>query len=304
MSTVIISSLAFLLGIFFTGVYPVFITLRNNPRVLFGTYKVLKKGNNFSKALTTIQLSFAVILIVWVFSVHLQLNLVLNKDLGIQKEHIVNIDLPVTRQENFESLLSSFSEEVLRIPGVAGKRLATHCLDFNLSFLSLKKMERFFHLKPMAVLMNILFLYMGSKLLAGRNFQPGNPSDQNAVIVSHTLTRQMGYKDPAEAIGQRMDINTVEFGSEMAPIEIIGVIEDYKVDPLFASVNNRDGLALLYKNYLIPKGIAPRKVSLKIDAGQFRGVDSKSRTTLWLSVLWRCFQLEFFGSADRQILSE
>ena len=269
MSTVIISSLAFLLGIFFTGVYPVFITLRNNPRVLFGTYKVLKKGNSFSKALTTIQLSFAVILIVWVFSVHLQLNLVLNKDLGIQKEHIVNIDLPVTRQENFESLLSSFSEEVLRIPGVAGETVSNSLPGFQSKFFVIEKNGAFFSPQTNGGVDDHFIPLYGIKLLAGRNFQPGNPSDQNAVIVSHTLTRQMGYKDPVEAIGQRMDINTVEFGSEMAPIEIIGVIEDYKVDPLFASVNNRDGLALLYKNYLIPKGIAPRKVSLKIAPDQF-----------------------------------
>ena len=269
-STMLISAATLLLGILFTGIYPALITLKHNPRVLFGTFKSLKKGNTFTNVLTTLQFSFAVILIIWIFSVHLQLDYILHKDIGIRKDHVVTIDLPITKNDNFESTLNSFSNEVARIPGILDRTVSNSIPGVQAKFFVIEKNNK--QLSPQTnggVDEQFIPLY-GIKLLAGRNFQSGNPSDQHAIIISRTTTVQMGLADPAEAIGQRVDVQTSDWGnSSKIAAEVIGVIDDYKVDPLFSSVNNRDGIALTYKNYLVTSNIPPRKISLLVNSRNF-----------------------------------
>ncbi len=269
LSTILISLSAFGFGTLFTGLYPAFITLKNSPRVLFGYSKAMKKGNTFSKALTTVQFSFAVILIIWIFSVHLQLDFILNKDLGIRKDQIVTIDLPITRQTNFESSLNSFSKEVIKVPGIVNKTVSNSLPGFQSKFFVIEKDSKSYSPQTNGGVDEQFIPLYEIKLIAGRNFEPENPSNQTSIIISRTTAKQMGFSEPAEAIGQRVKLNTAEWKDESTVVEIIGVLDDYKVDPMFSSVNNRDGIALTYKDYLASSIVPAQKISLLVDQNNF-----------------------------------
>jgi putative ABC transport system permease protein len=113
----------------------------------------------------------------------------------------------------------------------------------------------------------------GITLLAGRNFLPDNPADERSIIISRSAAARMGWRIPDEAIGQQVSIQTKEWTDGLASVEIIGVIEDYKLGSLFSSAgNNPDGVALIYKNHLVEESIAPaNKLSLLVESKNIVG---------------------------------
>ena len=42
------------------------------------------------------------------------------------------------------------------------------------------------------------------QLIAGRNFIPDNPADQNSILVSKVVVERLGFSSPQEAIGRRI----------------------------------------------------------------------------------------------------
>src|SRR5690606_34203499 len=83
------------------------------------------------------------------------------------------------------------------------------------------------------------------KLLAGRNFVNDDPSNENAIIVSKNVLRRLGIDNPEDAIGLTILAESKAWTHNMAPAEIIGVIEDYYRKPLLSgSVGwaNEDGV--------------------------------------------------------------
>jgi putative ABC transport system permease protein len=266
---IVLATLTF--GTLFTGIYPAIITLRANPRVLFGTFKALRKGNAFTNVLTTLQFSFAVILITWIFSIHLQLDYILNKDLGIRQDQIVTIDLPMVYTQVSDGTLHAFSEEVSKVPGVMDRTVSHSIPGLESKFIGVERNGKWITAQSNgAVDENFIPLYH-IQMIAGRNFQQDNAADQQSILLSKTATEQLGIDNPTEAIGQSVSVQKTDWSPESSKATIIGVFEDYKVDPLFSSINNKDGIVLVYKNYLVPENIAPRKISLLVNAADISG---------------------------------
>lgn len=267
--TIVALTLAF--GTLFTGVYPAIITLRANPRVLFGTFKTLRKGNAFSNVLTTLQFSFAVILITWIFSIHLQLDYILNKDLGIRQDQIVTVDLPMMYTYASEGTLHAFTEEVSKIPGISGRTVSHSIPGLESKFIGLSYKNKWITAQSNGAVDESFIPLYNIHMIAGRNFQQDNPADQQSIMISQTSASRMGIDNPTDAIGQTLFVQRSDWSPETVKATVIGVFEDYKVDPLFSSINNRDGIVLLYKNYLVPENIIARKISLLVNPTDISG---------------------------------
>ena len=78
-----------------------------------------------SQILTTFQYAAATVLVAWVVSINLQLNFILTKDLGINKESIIVIDPLLSRDQDFESSLSYFIKQAELSPGIVSTTVSS-----------------------------------------------------------------------------------------------------------------------------------------------------------------------------------
>ena len=83
-------------AILLTGLYPAILTYRRSPKSLFGAPNTTGQKNTITQWLTITQYGIAAVLIVWTFAIVLQLNFMLNKDLGINTDNVISIDMPLS----------------------------------------------------------------------------------------------------------------------------------------------------------------------------------------------------------------
>ena len=250
-------------GVLISALYPALITLRTSPKALFGTSKRTGGKNVWSHFLTTFQYASAIVLVAWVFSVNLQLNFIFTKDIGINKENIVVIDLPINRDHNFESSLSYFIKQAELSSAIVSTTVSSSVVgDFNPIPLTLERYSGNDSGGDTNGGVDEKFLpFYGIKLIAGRNFIPGNPSDKRSIIISRTIAEAIGFSTPEDALGY-------EFKNPK--VIVIGVVENYALRPLLSEYasesRNVRGVGLLLDNSLMDR-LAKKKVSVKIRPG-------------------------------------
>lgn len=109
--------------------------------------------------------------------------------------------------------------------------------------------------------------FYGIKIVAGRNFDDGDPADTSSIILSEGTVQRLGYINQDEAIG------SIIFLDRRRKTTVIGVIADYHLKPFlkfekFADYSGKPGLAFVYKNYGFHH-FKPKKLSVRINMGNF-----------------------------------
>jgi len=264
-SNLAVIGFAVLAGILLTGVYPALISLKRSPKSLFGMFKTGKNPNLFGNYLTTFQFASAVILMIWMYVVFLQIRYILHKDIGLDKENVLVVDLPIKQSINIPETSKYFSNEVSRIPTVRGYAIGQSVpCDGEAEPIGMNKGVG----DPGLVVVSNggsddkFIPFFAVDILAGRNFLNENMADRNTIILSLVTIHRLGFRKPADAIGQLLNVSGHDH------VKIIGVINDYKLQPFLTqgidqSYQGNPGLALTYGDYLAPKS-KPRKIALKI----------------------------------------
>ncbi|MEO5978891.1 MAG: FtsX-like permease family protein, partial [Chryseolinea sp.] len=264
LSSWIIVLTALVSGILITGLYPAWITIKASPRTLFGRSRSGTNRSTLSMVLTTLQYSCAIVLIAWVMSINFQLNFIFSKDIGINRENVLIVELPIKRDANFSSSLNYLMMKIETLPAVTSLT-ASSCVvgDVYLNSLSVRQRVGSTDLgvdSNGGVDENFIPFY-GIKLIAGRNFSPANAADRNSIIISKVVTQRMGFSKPEDALG--LDL-------EMPKARVIGVINDYALHPLLSefatSIHGVRGIALLYGDLVIP-GLLKNKLAVKVRPG-------------------------------------
>ena len=163
------------------------------------------------------QFSLAVILISVSIMVYKQVEFIRSKDLGLNRENILTMDLRGGVQKNIDA----FKTEALRLPGIISLSATTdypfevHNTTSDPVWPGKSKEE----IIPFKVLMSDenLIPMLGMTLLEGRNFLPNTKSDTSNYIVNEAAVRAMGLKDP---VGTPFEM---WFGKG----KIIGVVKDF-----------------------------------------------------------------------------
>jgi len=81
---------------------------------------------------------------------------------------------------------------------------------------------------------NFLKTY-GITLIKGRNFATGSIADSSAVIINETAAKELGITEP---LGQIIEIPSVDFGGEVAPLDapytakVVGIVKDFNFQSL------------------------------------------------------------------------
>ena len=250
-------------GVLITALYPLLLINKKGPIELFKKSVDGFRLTSLNLWLVTSQYISAIVLIIWVVAVYSQLNFVLKKELGIQRESIVIVEGPMRYNHATDPVVTSFIKELKRITGVNAVTISRSVLGETTD-------------KGLLVALNKNSNYVGTdtnggvdegfldtyniRLIAGRNFIGDNPSDQNSILVSEVVVDRLGISSPQEAIGRRIALRD----PEKENVEIIGVFSDYEFRPLYMGQDERRGATLTYKNFLIPK-YKPSKFSIALD---------------------------------------
>lgn len=200
------TALIFLLSIFLsvglTGIYPAMVALTRHPGALLRRSKVPETKCTLASVLAIIQYTSAVVVILWAFLIYLELNHILNGNLGLDRENVVVIEAPVKKGRAFAKQFDVYSNQ-----------LSSHQQVTHLSYGKFMPGDYIGAAKLMHRRGNTLDVgfdyngvderfipFFGLKLVAGRNFIKDDRSD--AVIISRSATQRLGFENPELAIGR------------------------------------------------------------------------------------------------------
>ncbi len=255
--------------------YPaIFLSGFNPVEAVKGKLKIGKQGKGFRNGLVVFQFCVSIILIVCTAVVFQQLNYVSEKDLGFNKENLVEVK-HIEVVKNKESL----AKAVLNIPGVVN---ASWCSstppkifggdsftaegwsgkNFSLNFTTGDE-----HYLPT----------LGIKLKLGRNFSAENPEDVNRVIVNEATVRKLGWNMDESVIGKKI----LYPNSNDAKFEIIGVVSDFNYWSLDTSI---EPMAIFHINNVHVNGGAANYIAIRF---QPQNLEAWETSLANLNTLWK-----------------
>lgn len=241
----------------FAGSYPAFYLSSFNPnKVLKGYAGNGRKNNTFRLVLTVLQFVISIMLISGSVIMYRQLNYMLEKDLGFDKENI----LVVRRAYVLGGQVGAFKTELETLPGVISVSSSTSIPGRanNFSAFSIRgRSDESFILNANWVDYDYLETF-GIKMAEGRFFDPDMLSDQQAAIINERALRNYHLEDPFAT-------RIVAPGEDQEVLPVIGVIADFHFESLHHDISPA---ILLFKNEDIHWGY----VSIRYEAGAIRNL--------------------------------
>lgn len=208
-------SLILVIGLF-TGSYPAFYLSGFQPvKVLKGKIDAAKGGSTPRKVLVVLQFATSIALIIGTIVIYQQIEHVKNRDMGYDKENLIQIWTNNELETNFQTIRNElvstgavksicksnspvtaiFSNNEVKWQGMpSGSRVAFSTIATEYDYTET----------------------MGVKMIMGRDFSRDFPSDSSGVIINEAAMKMLGFEDP---LGQK-----IEWGGEQ--FEIIGVMQD------------------------------------------------------------------------------
>jgi putative ABC transport system permease protein len=273
--TEIIFTLVILCGILLTGLYPALVGMANNPQTLFQMHATATNKKYLPSVLTTAQFTAAIALILWGVVIHQQLNHILNKETGLNRDGIIIVESPTLKSTNYQQEMDLLENQFADVPQVSGVSSSWKMIgDFGPGGGALRKIGEEHSIGLDANAVSEKFIpFFEIEILAGRNFITDDRKD--VVLISRVTLNRLGFSTPEDAIGAKLEIN-LDGMSEWEAVEIVGVIEDYRIEPYFnADESNSQyaqggegrGILLSYKNKM-SNDLLPEKIAHKIKAAQ------------------------------------
>lgn len=177
------------------------------------------------KGLVVFQYGISMVLIVAVLVLNQQINFILNKDLGYEKEQVVLFNNDGEIAQN----LPTFTEQMAKIPGVeavSGTTMSllenhiTHEIGWDGKTTETTKFTIFSSYYD-------FIETLGVPVLEGRTFQRGIPQDEQSIILNQAAVEAMKMEQP---IGELVTL----WGQEWT---VIGVVQDFHFRSLYNEVS-------------------------------------------------------------------
>jgi putative ABC transport system permease protein len=245
-----------------SGVYPAFYLSSFKPiNVLKGNVSRGSKSASARSALVVFQFTVSIILIIGTVVIYRQMNFILNKKIGYDKEQVVLLEGAGT----LGTKAPQFKEELLKLAQVKHVSICDY-----LPIRGTKRNGNTFHKEGMQKIEKGVIgqrwdvdadyiKTMGMNLLEGRDFDKDLRSDSGSVIINQAMAKQLNLENPVGARIQNWDVYTV-----------IGVVEDFHFESM---KENIQPLCLVLGN-------SPTLISVKVHSTDMRSALS-SITTVW-----------------------
>ncbi|RLC47494.1 MAG: hypothetical protein DRI23_11265 [Candidatus Cloacimonadota bacterium] len=213
-----------------SGLYPAIYLASFNPVSVIKGSVAGNKKSIFRNMLVVFQFIISIALISSTGIIYKQLQHFQNKKLGFDKNHVVI--LPLRSNESIEKA-EILKEQFRNINGVSNT-----CVSSNYPGAGASQGHGFFpegHSEDQPWLMKTMNIdadfveTFKLNILAGRNFDAANEVEGRNILVNETLVKKVGWEDP---VGKTFKDPFIRENEEMIPITIIGVLEDFHVNPL------------------------------------------------------------------------
>ena len=211
---------------FLAGSYPAFFLSSFNPyEVLKGSVKNSQNNGRLRRILVVFQFTVSILLIVGTLIMYRQINYMLNKDVGFNKEQVIVIN----RAEAVGIKMKSFKETVKNIPGVISISSSTavpgRINNNNGYMIEGRKDETFLAVTNWADY-NFLETY-GMTLVSGRNFNESYSSDQQACLINETSRKDFNITDI-----EKVRFMNPDDSGKIGYTPIIGVVKNFNFESL------------------------------------------------------------------------
>lgn len=220
---IILILFAMLVGVL-SGVYPAFVLSRFHPIwAMKNALSPIGTSGWLRNGLVVLQFAASIVIIIVTLVVYNQIDYMLTKNLGFDKDQVLVINRPDALQDHLETFenelrLLSNIQEVTHTKTLPGKGY-----DIR-SYRPLDKSETY--LFPNNLVDTDYQQVMDIELIAGRFFtNEHRVSDVHSVVINETAAQALGFEDP---IGQKL--LSPWHMDEM--VTIIGVVKDYHVESL------------------------------------------------------------------------
>ena len=223
------------------GFYPAALLSGAAPlTVLKGGNQVRSSKSLLRQSLIVFQFTISLILIICTLIVGDQMYYLMNKDLGFDREAIINIR--VNRIGDNRNVLAEKIRQFHYVDMVSIHTVPpAHTFHNGTRFIhNVDGEDREINGSIEFCDENFIPLY-NLKLTAGRNLLPSPYMKE--VIVNETFARQMGFADPQDAIGQYITSGQTDRIPEGYPavagrrqLQIVGIASDYHLKPLYEQI--------------------------------------------------------------------
>ena len=206
------------------GLYPAVYLSRFRPaEVLKGTVARGSRGAGLRSVLVVFQFTTSVMLIIATLVVYRQMQYILNRDLGYNKDQVMLIQGTGT----LDKQQFTFKDELLKLPGVKAASVS----DFLPVTGGKRNMNSFWkvgrekadpRIAAQSWWVDQDYLnVMGMRLVRGRNFSEHIAGDSSGVVINQKMAEKLGVKDP---IG--VEIST----GGTYKMHVVGVIADFNYE--------------------------------------------------------------------------
>jgi predicted permease len=213
---------------FLAGAYPALVLSSFRVKNILQGKLMNKVGHRkIRSALVIFQFGLSFFLIVGALVVQRQIQFIKNKNLGLERENVIQVPLEGAAQDKYEVVRTKLenSSGILSVSRLSENPLEVQIRHNGVDWPGKADGEWRIHFDIIMTEENFPETF-GTEMAAGRFYQVGQQADSNTVVINETAVAVIGLDDP---VGKRINVAGED-------LEIIGVMKDFHTISLYEAI--------------------------------------------------------------------